>query len=136
MKYSIKDRVEKSIKVSKAKVFIRADFERFGGYDQVGRALRELIVAKELVKVGYGVYVKAKISSISGNPIPTVTMVDVGLQLMKKMGVKADIGKFARDYRDGKSTQIPMTEVIAVNNPKIKRKIGWNGRELRYEKFE
>lgn len=136
MKYSIKNMINRSIKVSKTKTFIRADFESFGNYEQVGRALRELVIGKELVKVGYGVYVKAKISSISGKPIPTITMVDAGLQLMKKMGVKADVGKFARDYRDGKSTQIPMTEVIAINNSKIKRKIGWNGRELRYEKFE
>jgi hypothetical protein len=127
--------IGKSIEISKDAVFIRADFKNFGSYAQVGRALKELVVTKKLVKVGYGVYVRSKISSISGKPIPTVTLVVVGLQLMKKFGVKADLGEFARDYRDGKSTQIPMTEVIAIDNSKIKRKISWNGKSLRYEKL-
>ncbi|MDZ4140460.1 MAG: DUF6088 family protein [Methylotenera sp.] len=134
MKLFIKDRINKSIKASKANVFIRADFKKFGGYDQVGRALKEVIEAGNLVKMGYGVYSKTEKSVLSGKPIPVVTITEAGLEVMKKLGVKADVGYFARQYRDGKTIQIPMKEVIAVDKP-ITRKIYFGKRILGYEKY-
>lgn len=132
MKLSIKDRISKSIKASKANVFIRADFKKFGGYDQVGRALKEIIADGDLVKMGYGVYSKAEKSVLSGKPIPIATVTEAGLVVMNKLGVKADVSYFARQYRDGKTTQIPMKEVIAVSKP-ITRKIYYGKRVLEYE---
>jgi hypothetical protein len=134
MKLSIKDRINKSIKASKANVFIRADFKKFGGYDQVGRALKEVIETGNLVKMGYGVYSKTEKSALSGKPIPVATITEAGLVVMNKLGVKADVGYFARLYRDGKTTQIPMKEVIAVSKP-ITRKIYFGKRVLEYEKY-
>lgn len=134
MKLSIKDRISKSIKASKANVFVRSDFKKFGGYDQVGRALKEVIENGSLVKMGYGVYSKAEKSALSGKPIPVATVTEAGLVVMNKLGVKADVGYFARLYRDGKTTQIPMKEVIAVSKP-ITRKIYFGKRVLTYEKY-
>jgi hypothetical protein len=134
MKLSIKDRINKSIKASKANVFIRADFKKFGGYDQVGRALKEVIEAGNLVKMGYGVYSKTEKSVLSGKPIPVATITEAGLEVMKKLGVKADVGYFARQYRDGKTTQIPMKEVIVVEKL-VTRKIYFGKRVLVYEKY-
>ena len=130
IKMSLKSKIKQSLIVSEATVFVRADFVKLGGYDQIGRALRELITEQLIVNVGYGVYVKARLSSISGNPIPIVTMTEVGLQLMKKLNIEADVGKFARDYREGKSPQIPMREVIAVRDSNINRRISWAGKVL------
>lgn len=134
MKLSIKDRISKSIKASKANVFIRSDFNKFGSYDQVGRALKELIESGDLVKMGYGVYSKAEKSVLSGKPIPIATVTEAGLVVMSKLGIKADVGYFARQYRDGKINQIPMKEVIAVSKP-ITRKIYFGKRVLEYEKY-
>jgi hypothetical protein len=69
---------------------------------------------------------------LSGNPIPSIHLTEVGLQLMKKLGIEADVGYFRILNRDGKSTQVPMRDVIAVSKP-ITRKIRWGKKELIYE---
>lgn len=51
-------------------VFLRTDFAGFGSEAQVSRALRHLVEAGVLVKLGVGVYAKAKRSALSGQPIP------------------------------------------------------------------
>ncbi len=37
--FSLQERIESSLSRSGSKVFLRREFDRFGGYDQVGRAL-------------------------------------------------------------------------------------------------
>lgn len=54
-KFTVEERLEQSLKRSKANVFLRKDFDKLGGYDQVGRALREVTRKGKLVKAGYGV---------------------------------------------------------------------------------
>ena len=131
---TIAERIEQSLLRSKVSVFVRKDFDRFGGYDQVGRALRSLLGRGVIVKAGYGVYVKARKSSLSGNSIPVVSLIEIGLQALSKLGVKADVGSSARDYRDGKTTQMPMATVVSVGKARISRKIGFGRKAIRYEK--
>ena len=134
MKLTIKDKISKSITSSNGSVFLRADFKKFGGYDQVGRALKELVASGKIVKMGYGVYSKSKKSPIFGGQIPVVTVVEAGLVVMKKLGIKADVGYYSRLYRDGETTQIPMKEVVAVER-RVTRKIYFGSRVLKYEKY-
>jgi hypothetical protein len=134
MRYTVKDRVKKSLKLSKSNVFLRQDFDRFGGYEQVGKVLKELLDEGAVVRVGYGVYVKSMKSVITGNPVPLAELTEIGLVLMKKLGVKADVGAAAREYRDGKTTQIPVRPVIAIKKPTT-RKIAWGKKVLAYEKY-
>ena len=131
---TIAERIEQSLLRSKVSVFVRKDFDRFGGYDQVGRALRSLLSRGVVVRAGYGVYVKARKSSLSGNSIPVIPLVEIGLQALSKLGVKADVGSSARDYRDGKTTQMPMATVVSVGKARISRKIGFGSKAIRYEK--
>ena len=42
MRHSLKDRLKSSVSASGAQVFLRSDFDRFGDYRQVSRALTEL----------------------------------------------------------------------------------------------
>jgi len=133
-KVNLEERIEMSIARSKPNVFLRKDFDRFGGYDQVGRALRSVMLKGLLVKAGYGIYVKAKKSSLTGNPIPVVPLIQVGLEALSKMGIDADIGTSAKDYRSGKSTQLPVVSVVNVGKSRITRKIGFAGKQIRYEK--
>src|ERR1700730_12418366 len=51
-------------------VVLRADFGALGGYDQVGRVLRELVREGRLVRVGQGLYARARPSMTSGDPVP------------------------------------------------------------------
>lgn len=58
MHYSVKDRLKSKLRVSKANVFLRADFVKLGNCRQVSRALTELELEGTLKRVGYGVYMR------------------------------------------------------------------------------
>ena len=132
-KMTLEKRIEMSLRRSASKVFVRKDFDKFGGYDQVGRALRGVINKGLLIKAGYGVYVKAKTSTLTGKPIPVVPLIEVGLEALTKLGVKPELGTAAQDYRDGKTTQMPMSAVLNVGSSRISRRIGFGKKSIRYE---
>lgn len=58
MHASITDRIKSSVRSSRHAVFLRSDFERFGSYRQVSRALTALESDGVIKRAGYGVYVK------------------------------------------------------------------------------
>lgn len=133
-KMTLEERIRRMISRSKDDVFLRGEFSKFGGYDQVGRALRTLVSQGFIVKGGYGIYVRARASSLSGNPVPVISLVEIGLEALKKMGIKADLGESSRRYRDGKTTQMPMATVIAVSDSRVSRKICFGKKEIRIER--
>ncbi|MDY7576729.1 DUF6088 family protein [Herbaspirillum sp. RTI4] len=132
-KMTLEERIEMSLRRSAAKVFLRKEFDRFGGYDQVGRALRSVINKGLLIKAGYGVYVKAKQSTLTGKSIPVVPLIEIGLEVLTKLGVKPDLGASAKEYRDGKTTQMPMSTVLNVGGSRVSRRIGFGSKSIRYE---
>jgi hypothetical protein len=133
-KATVKERIRSSVRASSSVVFLRGDFARFGDYRQVSRALSELQGAGDLVRVGYGVYARARPSTISGRPVPTESLVKIGLEVMKKLGIDADLGSDARALRGGTSTQVPMLPVISVGNSRVSRRIGLGNRRVVYER--
>ena len=50
-------------------VFLPREFRDLGGEDQVLRVLRTLVQEKRLVRLGYGVYGRAVVSRLSGDPV-------------------------------------------------------------------
>lgn len=131
---TIQERIESSLVRSKATVYLRREFDKFGGYDQVGRALRAIVAKGLLVRVGYGVYAKARKSSLTGNPVPVVPLLEIGLSVLSKLGVNAQMGTAAKAYSDGRSTQLPMRDVVNVGRSRVTRKIGFGGKVVRYER--
>ena len=105
-KKTLEDRILKLIKGSKDNVFLRKEFDGLGDYDQVGRVLRQLVKKGVLVKAGYGIYVKARVSSLTGNFIPVITLLDIATETLTKLGVSPSAGRSARKYNEGKSTQV------------------------------
>lgn len=63
MHYSLKDKVKASVQASRKEVFLRSDFDHFGNYRQVTRALGELQKERVLMRAGYGIYTKPAIGS-------------------------------------------------------------------------
>jgi hypothetical protein len=131
---TIQERIESSLARSKATVYLRGDFDKFGSYDQVGRALRAIVAKGLLVKAGYGIYAKARKSSLTGNPVPVATLMEVGLSVLSKLGVNAQMGTAAQAYSDSRSTQVPMRDVVKVGRSRVTRKIGFGGKVVRYER--
>src|ERR1700722_14030377 len=67
---SLEQRLEQRITRKRGDVFLRADFDDLGGYDQVGRALRQLVEKGRLMKIGQGLYARASASPFSNKPVP------------------------------------------------------------------
>ncbi len=131
---SVKDKLWSSIRRSQDNAFLRAEFDRFGAYRQVSRALRALVSEGLLLRVGYGTYVKTRPSSLSAKPVPADTLLNVAFAVMKKLGVKADVGRDAKALREGRSTQVPMLPVVNVGKARVSRKISYGNKTVIYER--
>ncbi len=106
---SIKSRILNRLSRSRRYVFLRNDFKDIAGYDQVGRVLRDLVKDSQLLKVGYGVYTKARINSITGKLMPACPGGSdaVILEALERLGVDYSLGRSTTQYLAGESAQIP-----------------------------
>lgn len=114
-------------------VFVRKDFEDLGGYDQIGRILRQLAAAGKLIKIGYGLYAKAERSTLTGEIVPVLPLPDLAREALKRLGVQTGISKLTRDYNAGLTTQVPTGRKIAIKG-RVSRKIGYDGTYVIYER--
>ncbi len=133
VKNTLEGKITYRVKRGKTPVFVRDDFKDIGGYDQVGRVLRELVKKGLLVSLGYGTYARSKKSSISGKVVPEEPLPELAKKLLKKLGVKVVQSSAEMAYNSGKSTQVPTGRVIGVKG-RIVRRIGYNGRYIFFEK--
>lgn len=131
---NIADRIRRSVSNRNADVFLRADFEAFGSKSQVSRALAELQDKGMLVKLGVGVYAKAKPSVLSGKPIPVKPLEVLAPEVLKKLGVQVGESRQTREYNAGASTQVPTGVVFSIGKQRVQRKLGFNGKLVRYER--
>ena len=114
-------------------VLLRDDFDDLGGYDQVGRALLALTKKGKLVKIGYGLYAKTRVSSLTGKSVPVEPLPALARNALNRLGVAALPSQAEIDYRQGRSTQVPTGRLIGVNK-RISRKIGYNNIAVNYER--
>ena len=131
---TVKEKVISKIKRSTSSVFLRNEFDKLGDYRQVSRAVNEVAASGMLIRVGFGLYAKARPSTLDGKPVPTTPLLNIGLEVMRKIGIKADVGRDAKDLREGRSTQVPMLPIINVGKARVSRKIAVGKREIVYEK--
>ena len=85
-------------------VFLRKDFADLGGYDQIGRILRELARAGQLVKIGYGLYAKAKTSALTGGVVPAAPLPVLAKKALERLGVTIAPSRLAQAYNTGQTT--------------------------------
>jgi hypothetical protein len=131
---TVKEKVISKIKRSSSSVFLRNEFDRLGDYRQVSRAISEVVASGMLIRVGFGLYAKARPSTINGQPVPIESLLKIGLEVMKKLGVDADVGNDAIDLREGRSTQVPMLPIINVGKSRVSHRITIGKRQVVYEK--
>jgi len=130
---SLLERLEKRIARKRGDVFLRADFDDLGGYDQVGRALRQLVDNGQLLKVAYGMYTRAKPSLLDGTPVPTKGLRELAAEALGRLGVETAPTRWDEANASGKSTQVPTGRVIGVRG-RVRRKISYNGFPMKYER--
>jgi hypothetical protein len=114
---TLRERIEKRI-ASKAgdDVFLPREFADLGGEDQVLRALRGLVRDDRLMRLGYGVYARAIVSRLSGEPIlySANGLLSAARQALDKLGVKWEPTEAERAYNEDRSTQVPVNPVVRV----------------------
>ena len=103
IKNTLEGKMTYRIKRSEASVFLRRDFEDLGGYDQVGRVLRQLVQKELLINIGYGLYARADWSFFTGNLILDKPLPEIGREALKKLGFKIVPTKAERLNFEGKS---------------------------------
>lgn len=133
-KATCKARILASLTRSKNNVFLREEFNRFGSYRQVCRVLKELLDEGRILRLGYGIYVKARPSTISGKPVPQDSLVNIGMEAMKKLGIEVSPGKDMQALINRESTQVPMLPIINIGKARVSRKLSLGSRSLVYEK--
>ncbi len=131
---SLEKRIARRIARKRGNVFLRRDFGDLGGYDQVGRALKQLTAKGHLVKIGYGLYARSTLSPISGKTVAAKPLPSLTLEALERLDVKAMPSTFAQSNSTGASTQVPTGRVIAVRG-RISRKIGYDGRYVSFERL-
>jgi hypothetical protein len=119
------DRIKQKLKRSRRYVFERKDFESIASYDQIGRALNQLVKQGELMKIGYGLYTKAKLNSLTGKLMPTNPGGTDALmrEILKMKGVDFEIDSLSLQSLSGKSSQIPSSVRYLWNPKQFNRKL-------------
>ena len=115
--------------------FLTREFSNLAGECQVLRALRELTEAGKLIRLGYGVYGRADVSSITRQPmVAGEGFGPVARQVLDKLKVRWEPTKAERDYNEGRSSQVPMTPRVRLRGSRFSRKLGYKTMELSIER--
>lgn len=129
----LEDRLRIAIAKRASDVFLRTDFARLGSEAQLGRALRKLVEGGVIVRLGVGVYARAKRSVLSGAPIPVQPVEILAEEALVRMGVKVYPSKEVERYNAGETTQLPADTVINTGDRRIVRKLGFGKKTVQYE---
>jgi hypothetical protein len=114
---TLRERIERRIARRQGEdVFLPREFADLGGEDQVLRVLRTLVREKRLVRLGYGVYGRAVVSRLSGEPLlySANGFLGAARQALTKLGVSWEPTESERAYNEGRSTQVPVNPVVRV----------------------
>ena len=111
-------RIRDKIRKSRRMVFLRDDFAALGGYDQVGRVLRQLEVQGRLVRIGKGLYAKARPNRITGKPMLAAPggFDQAAKEALNRLGVQWEPASAEKAYQAGR-TQSPARVVVRVKGP-------------------
>ena len=128
---TLERRIINRIERKRGDVFLRSDFKDLGGYDQVGRVLRDLVCRGMLLKVSYGLYTRAVKSPFSENPVPPKGL-ETLTEALRRVGVEVVQTRLELEYNAGLTTQVPTGRVVGVRR-RVRRKIGYDGINLSFE---
>ncbi len=132
---TMREKVEARIAERRDDAFLSREFRDLGGEDQVLRALRGLVRDGRLLRLGYGVYGRAEISRLSGQPMLAAPggFLGAAKQALDKLGVPWEQTEFQRAYNEGRSTQVPVNPAVRVKN-RFARRLRYQDTELRVER--
>ena len=133
---TLRQKMEARIAGRPDSVFLTREFLDLGGERQVLRALKALTDAGQLIRLGYGVYARAEISSITRQPmLAGGGFGPVSRQALDKLKVRWEPTTAERDYNEGRSTQVPMTPRVRLGSgDRFSRQLRYKSMELTIER--
>ena len=132
MRETLETQLLKRIDRKRGDVFLRSDFADLGGYDQIGRALLQLVRQGRLMKLGYGLYSRAVKSPLDDSLIPPKGLSTLR-EGLKRVGIETLPSRSMQDYNAKRTTQVPTGRVVGVRR-RVRRKIGYSGFTLSFER--
>lgn len=99
----------------------------------MGRALRSLTKKGNLIRLGYGVYAKAKKSPINGEAVPVAPLPTLAKEALQHLGIETTSSRLEKAYNAGETTQVLTGRLIGVKGH-VNRKLGYRGAFVRYER--
>ena len=130
---TLEARLLKRLSRKRGDVFLRADFADLGGYDQVGRILRELVRKGQLIKMGYGVYTRTRPSILDGTPVPVKGIRELAAEALGRFGVETTPTRMEAAYNAGRTTQVPTGRVVGIRG-RIRRRLNYGNVPLSFER--
>jgi len=130
---SIEYKASNRLKAIRSNVVLRKDFSGLGSYRQISRALQKLMTEKKLVKIGTGIYAKAYLSKYSDIPLVKNGTDSTLREALKRLSVAYEPGSAEKAYNEGKTTQIPVRNIVKLKS-RCRRRIGYRNSELIFEK--
>lgn len=130
---NMKERMIRSITMRRGEIIMRSDFTRMGSQSQISRLLADFVSEGRLVRLGYGIFAKSRISSISGKAVPREPLEVLAQEAFRRLMIEAKPGKAQREYASGQSTQVPIQAVFDTGQRRISRKLTVGNRKVRYE---
>lgn len=127
-------RIKRHLSLIRGPVVLRADLRKLGySSSSLSATLRALIDQGVLVRIGAGIYAKAKPSVLSGKPIPVEPLEVLAPIALRKLGVEVQQARRYRDYNSCRTSQVPVGVVVNLGRQRVTRKIGFNGKFVEYE---
>lgn len=132
---TLRQKVEERLAQRKEDAFLTREFLDLGGERQIFRTLRELVNDGRLVRLGYGVYGRARISRLSGQPVldSPYGLDSAARQILNKLGVKWEPTEAERAYNEGRSTQVPVNPAVRIKG-RFARRLRDGNVELRLDR--
>lgn len=126
------DLIAQKIKRSRRYVFERKDFDGYASYDQIGRVLKKLVDKGVLMKIGYGLYTKSTINSLTSKPMPTNPGGTDAImrEILKLRGIDFELDAMSLQTINGQSTQIPAFIKYKWNSKHFNRSLKVGNRVL------
>lgn len=114
-------------------VVLRADIADLSGRRQISYALKALIKAKRIVRLGYGIYGKAYQSSYIDLTVLKGGFAAATREALTRLHVPWEPGSAEQEYNIGQSTQIPMSNTVKIKS-RFSRRLSYRDMTLSVEK--
>lgn len=133
-KLTLRQKVEAHMAAMNDSVFLTREFKYLGGRNQVIRVLRNMVREGKLKKIGYGIYVRAYKSELTGQILLNNSNGFTGAarEALTKLGVVWQPTTAELAYNEGRSTQIPVNPSVFVAG-RCRRRIYDDNRVLNIE---